>query len=348
MVMRNLGMKMPDNRHFTRINVAEIKTRIGKKLGAQKAKKYYDLLTGLFDRKLTKSEFDRLCVSAIGRENIRLHNLLISSILKNACLSKTPPPKGRKLECLPNGKVVNGYQISCLQSLSRDTFPQSPRRGRTPSNRDRRFRDRPSPLGPHGKPQNAALASEDLAPKIQEQQPATEVLLSLGSRPFEINSVEDGEEVDQAARSPGIHGRGPVMAPIGIPMTVKAPRKVSRAVSTAAMNMETCEGSGELPDTCSLRKWLEQKLDHQGLKMSLDFVNLLNSGIDVFLKRLIKPSLDLAASRLGNGQQDHRSNQSILASISDFRMAMEMNPTVLGEDWPIQLEKICLRESEEF
>ncbi|GMH06367.1 hypothetical protein Nepgr_008207 [Nepenthes gracilis] len=342
--IRNWKIKMSDDRHFARINVLEIKTLIGKKLGAQKAEKYYDLLHRLLSRKLSKFEFDKHCVAAIGRENIRLHNHLISSILKNACLSKTSPPKGSKPEISIN------YQRNCLQSLYRSTFPQSPRRGRTPSFRDRRIKDRHSPLGPFDKPHNVSAASEDLAPKAQEQQSATE-LLSLGSRPLEVNSVEDGEEVDQAAGSLGIHSRIPFTAPLGIPTKVKGSRKSLSVVSSSAVVLETCQGSGELPDTRSLRLRLEQKLEIKGIKISLDCVNLLNNGLDVFLKRLVKPSLYLSASRLGNGQQDRVIAQTVSGlnevrpvRMLDFRTALELNPTILGEDWPIQLEKVCLRE----
>ncbi|GAB2282695.1 hypothetical protein Dimus_017233 [Dionaea muscipula] len=366
MVVRKVGINMLEDRHFARIDLLEIKALIRNKLGAAKADKYFQLLNRLFRWKVNKSEFDRLCVAVIGRENIRLHNNLILSIIKNACLSKTLPPKGRNPEDAPNGKVANGYQRSCLQSLCRDAFPPSPRRGRTPGFRDRRFKEKPSPLGPHGKPQTLALAGEDLAPKVQEQQQSATELLSLGSRPpLEVNSVEDGEEVNQTTLSPGIHSRSPVTAPFGIPINVKVPRKVltcmSPSSSSSSVLLETCQRSSELPDTRSLMKRLEQKMEQEGLKVSSDCVNLLNNGVDVFLKRLIKPSLDLAASRVGSGtwQQNQvpqavpglngnwpvrysndRQTQSTSVSLLDFRTAVALNPTILGQDWPIQLEKI--------
>ncbi|XP_074295294.1 uncharacterized protein LOC141623123 [Silene latifolia] len=322
---------MPGDRHFTRIDVLEIKIQIGKKIGNEKAQKYFDLLDGFFSFKLGKSEFDKLCVAAIGRENISLHNRLIKSILKNALLCKTPPSKGNKVVKPGGEKVANGYQRSCLQSLCRDVFPPSPRKGRTPAFRDRKAKDRPSPLGPHGKP-NAVAAITDLGQKTLEQQSATE-LLSLGSRPVEVTSVEDGEEVDQAAVSPGIHSRSPVTPPLGIPWNGKGARKRVSSLSSVG-HVETCHGNGGLPDSYSLKRRLEQKLEKEGMKVSLDCVNLLNNGLDTFLKRLIKPTLELANSR------------AVSATMLDFRTAIEMNPQILGEDWPIQLEKMCLREAE--
>ncbi|GAV58724.1 SAGA-Tad1 domain-containing protein [Cephalotus follicularis] len=347
---------MPVGRHFTRIDTLQLKAQIARKLGHARAEKYFYLLTRFLSLKISKTEFDKLCIGIIGRENICLHNQLLRSILKNAYLSETPPPKGGKVEGTFSVKVPNGYQRSTLQSLCRD-IPQSPRKGRTPNFRDPKFKDRPSPLGPHGKSHSAAC--EDSAHKVP-QQSATE-LLSLGSRP--PGSVEDGEEVDQAAGSPGIYSRSPVRAPLGISIGTQ---KVLYNRLASACHDKTSRSSGELPDTKSLRKRLEQKLDALGLTVSLDCANLLNNSLDVFMKRLIKPCLELAGSRSGHKHIDQRHGNfmhslngvspgryvprpsgTVSGSILDFRIAVELNPQILGEDWPIQLEKVCLRASED-
>lgn len=359
-IVRSLETKMPARQHCSRINTLELKTQVERKLGRSKAEEYFDLLKRFLSLKITKSDFDKLCLDKLGRENLPLHNHLIKSIISNAYLSKTPPSKDHKVEGSFGVKVANGYQRSGIQSLCRD-IPQSPRRGRTPSVRDRKFRDRPSPLGPHGK--NNSVACEDSIPKIQEQQSATE-LLSLGSRP--PGSVEDGEEVDQAAGSPSIYSRSPVRAPLGIPVNTKWPRKVLYNGSASSFFSGTCQSSTELPETSSLRNRLEHKLEMEGIKVSVDCANLLNSGLDVYLKRLIKPCLDLAGSRSVHKHIDQRHScaipgmkgtfpfrhvqsrsEPILASTSDFQVAMEMDPQILGPDWPIELEKVSLRASED-
>ncbi|CAK9144028.1 unnamed protein product [Ilex paraguariensis] len=355
---------MPAGRHCPRIDTLELKLQIEKKLGRQKAEKYFNLLNRYLSLKLCKSEFDKLCIGLVGRENIHLHNGLVRAIIKNASLAKIPPPKQRTMEASLNGKVSNGCQISSLQSLCRDVFPQSPRKGRTPNLRERKFRDRPSPLGPHGKAQS--VAGKDLVPTVQVQQSATE-LLSLESRPpVEVNSVEEGEEVEQGSGSSSIYNRSPVTAPLGIPIHAKGTRKVVRNGSALSFYAETCQNSCELPDASSLKKRLEQKLEMEGLEISMDCVNLLNSGLDVFMKRLIKPCLELASSR---SEQKHlnqfcnqaasgfdgirpmkyvqKQSRSFSASMLDFRVAMESNPRILGEDWSVQLEKVSLRASEE-
>lgn len=63
--------------------------------------------------------------------------------------------------------------------------------------------------------------------------------VSLGSRP--TGSVEDGEEVDQAAGSPSIYSRSPVRAPLGIPLNTKGTRKVL-CNGLASAFFTACEG----------------------------------------------------------------------------------------------------------
>ncbi|XVF59301.1 hypothetical protein PTKIN_Ptkin07bG0264700 [Pterospermum kingtungense] len=358
MIVRNLETEMPGGRHFSRVDTLGLKCQIERKIGRLKTEKYFSLLARFLNFKLGKPEFDKLCIGTIGRENVRLHNHLLRAIIRNASLSKTPPSRENKFDGSLSVKGANGYQRSNLQSLCKD-FPQSPRKGRTPNLRDRKFRDRPSPLGPNGK--SHSTACEDAPPRVQEQQSTTE-LLSLGGRP--PGSVEDGEEVDQAAGSPSSHSRSPVRAPLGISLNAKGVRKVPwNALASAS---ETCHCQGELPDSSSLRKRLEQKLSMEGLNISVDCANLLNNSLDVFMKRLIEPCLELAGSRSGkklidqshnwsmaslNGTQPVRYAQkqrgSISASMLDFRVAMELNPLILGVDWPTQLEKVCLLASED-
>lgn len=326
MIVGILETEMPADRHFMRLDILEIKSHIERKLGAAKSDKYFSLLTRYLSLKISKSEFDRLCIGTIGRENVRLHNRLLRSIIKNACLSKTPPPKEPKVDGFERGKVPNGYQRSCLQSLCKD-IPQSSRKGMTPALRDCKLKDFPSPLGPRGK--SHSIACQDSVPKIQEQL-STNELFSLGSRP--PGSVEDGEEVDQAAGSPSIYSRSPVKAPLGIPINGKGTPKLLHKSSTDAYYTGICQNHGELPDAYSLRKRLEKKLEMEGLKVSVDCANLLNNGLDVFMKRLIKPCLELAGSRSGH------KHSSFSASILDFQVATELNPQILGNDWPSQLE----------
>ncbi|XP_022745311.1 uncharacterized protein LOC111295827 [Durio zibethinus] len=333
------------NQNHDRVDTLELKVLIVRKVGRQRAEKYFDQLTRLFSLKIGKCEFDKSCIKIIGRENIPLHNRLIRSIIRNACISKVPPLKAiRKVGS--NLQVGNGYQRNCLQSLYGDAFPPSLRKGRSLVKQDRKFRDRPSPLGPLGKPQS--VVCEDSVSKAQEQS-ATE-LLSLGSRPpADVVSVEDGEEVEQVAGSPGVQSRSPVTAPLGISINFGGARKaLSNAFSCNNYHLETCQNKGELPDTRSLRSRLQQKLEMEGIGVSVDCVNLLNNGLDAYMKRLIEASVRLAGLRSGRLPQNYlrQSAKSFYISMLDFRAAMELNPQVLGEDWAMQLEKISLSSEE--
>ncbi|KAI3713016.1 hypothetical protein L1987_71586 [Smallanthus sonchifolius] len=302
----------------SRIDTFELKVKLERRIGSQMAQKYFNLVTRYLSLKLGKSEFNKLCVGLIGRENVPLHNELIKAVVINASFSNTPPPNQVKHNGQLSSKVANAaHSRTGLQSI----FPQSPKKIRTPSLRERKFKDRPSPLGLHE--------------KAQEQQSATE-LFSLGSKPpVEVTSVEDGEEVDQNATSPGIHSRSPVRAPFGVSIHSKETRKLLNVGSSSDSQTDTCHYTGHLPPTSSLANRLKHKLKMEGLDISIDCSNVLNNGLDSFLKRVIKPSLELASSRCLK-----HPNRSFSSSMLDLRVATETNPMILGEDWPIQLEKI--------
>ncbi|KAL6494654.1 hypothetical protein OROGR_031454 [Orobanche gracilis] len=331
------------SQHFTRIDTLELKDLIYRKIGHQRAEKYFDQLKRFFSLKLSKAEFDKSCIRTIGRENIYLHNKLIRCIIQNACQAKLPPQKSRKPEEL-NDKVPNGYQRSCIQSLYKDAFPQSPRKCRSHVNRDRKFRDRPSPLGPLGK--SPSVTCEETFTRTQEQQSATD-LHSIGSRPFVI---EEGEEVEQFSKSLDFRRWGMVTAPLGV--SVNSVGGHPKALHyTLNDSRETCENGDELPDTRSLRDQLEKKLAVEGVGVSLECADLLNRSLDVFLKRLIEPCIGISGSRRGAddssvfGEQSNNnqaiSSEATNVSMLDVRVAMESNPRILGKDWSTQLEKIC-------
>ncbi|CAI9769154.1 unnamed protein product [Fraxinus pennsylvanica] len=352
-------IKMVAKHHFTRVDTMELKNHIYQKIGHARAENYFDQLKRFFSLKLSKVEFDQNCIKTIGRENLSLHNRLIQSILQNACQAKVPPPIARKVKGPLGVKVANGYQRNCMQSLYGDAFPPSPRKHRSPINRDRKFRDRQSPLGPLGK--SPSITFEETSPRIHEQQSGAE-LNSVSSRPpIEVAPVEDGEEVEQFAGSLGIQSRSPITAPFGVSINLGGAHKALQR----GFGFNTCQNSGELPDTKMLRSCLEKKLELEGIGISLDCANLFNNSLDAYLKRLIEPCMEIARSP-GNhmhegelngqistggngallGRYTRRPTHSKYVSTSDFRVAMELNPRILGATWPVQLEKICTRAVE--
>ncbi|KVI01910.1 uncharacterized protein LOC112500660 [Cynara cardunculus var. scolymus] len=334
---------MGANQQYTRVDTLELKALLYQKIGQQRAEKYFNLLNKLFSLQLTKSNFDKFCIRTIGRENLPLHNRLICSIVKNASLAKVPPPTVKKLASSLNVKVARcSSQRNSLQSLYGDSFPLSPRKSRSP--RDRKFKDRPSPLGPNGKSDYVGEAGS----KVQQElhQSPTE-LNSLGSRPpIEVLSVEDGEEV--VSGSPGIQSRSPVTAPLGISLKMnKARKNLYHTSSIYGSRPQTCQNSYELPESRYLRGRLKQKLESERLSISEDCANLLNVGLDAYLKRLMEPCIGLARSRIsqtapGFSGSLNRQRPRIPSGVSllDFNVSVECDPHRLGADWSSQLEKL--------
>lgn len=105
------AVEMQPPHNHSRINLAELKAQLVKKLGPEGSKQYFYYLNRFLSLKLNKVEFNKLCLRIVGRENIPLHNQLIRSILRNACTAKTPPPIGQK-DDLKHGTQFSGKEKS--------------------------------------------------------------------------------------------------------------------------------------------------------------------------------------------------------------------------------------------
>ncbi|KAK7311831.1 hypothetical protein RJT34_10215 [Clitoria ternatea] len=414
----------------SRIDLGELKAQIIKKLGAEKSRRYFYYLNRFLSQKLCKTEFDKLCFRVLGRENLPLHNHFIKSILKNACQAKTPPPiqplglqnSGEHATDISPGREDGHEQsVASFQNQnhkspvwSNGVLPGSPGKLRS-GIRDRKLRDRPSPLGPNGKvdsvshksigtedcgskldPENGILTPCDYQRPMQHLQAVAELpenervdaaqrpagkLRLHGKGPAEMSIVEDGEEVDQLNRLGS--SRSPLKAPLGIPYCSASVGGARKALPVGrAGDFDSCCDSGSLSDTDILRRRMEQIAAVQGLgTVSMDCANMLNNMLDVYLKRLIRSCVELVGARSANElrkplapkQQmqgkvingmwpnNHLHMQGIggsaealperrtpcSVSLHDFKVAMELNPRQLGEDWPLLLEKISMQSFEE-
>lgn len=412
----------------SRIDLADLKAQIVKRVGAERSKKYFFYLNKLLSQKLSKKEFDKLCYRVLGVENISLHNQFIRSILKNACHAKTPPPihvsgapklgaqAANSSSSREDGHEQSGAifqnQNQNAPIWSNGVLPMSPRKGRS-GIRDRKLKDRPSPLGPNGKVDSifhAPVGSEDNGSKVvmengdvtpcdyqrplQQLQPVAELPESeravqrLTEKPrmhskdqAGVAVFEGGEEIEQLNRLN--FSRSPLVAPLGIPLcsaSVGGARKATPLSSSG--DAVGCYDSGGLSDTETLRKRMEQIAVAQGLgSVSMECANMLNNVLDVYLKRLIRSCVELVGARStyepkkhpvqkqqiqgkiingmwpsnhlhmpsGNGTMEPMQEQRPRCSISllDFKVAMELNPQQLGEDWPLLREKIDMHAFEE-
>ncbi|OAY27573.1 uncharacterized protein LOC110604106 [Manihot esculenta] len=412
----------------SRIDLVELKTQISKKVGVERFKKYFHYLTRFLSQKLSKSDFDKSCFRLLGRENLPLHNQLIRSILKNACQAKTPPAIyesgptksaiqiAKRSPAREDGHEQSGSllpnQNQNASIWSNGVLPMSPRKIRSVM-RDRKPRDRPSPLGPTGKVECVSHQStgvEDVGSKVimdngglppcdyqrplqhlqaVAEQPKNESE-GLFHQPFEkqsihskdqITFVEDGEEVEQANHF--TFSRNSLLAPLGVPSysaTAGRARKTMPATNCGDY-ISCCEG-GVLSSTEVLRKRMEQIAAAQGIGgVSMECANMLNNMLDVYLKKLIRSCVELVGARSPDDSRKHpiykqqvqgkgingmwpsnhlqvqansgpvevmREQRTRCAiSLLDFKVAMELNPQQLGEDWPLLLEKICTHAFEE-
>ncbi|CAI9113808.1 OLC1v1014488C1 [Oldenlandia corymbosa var. corymbosa] len=414
----------PPKQH-SRINLAELKAQIVRKLGLEGSERYFYHLNKFLNLKISKVEFNKLCVRILGRDNIPLHNQFLHSILKNVFTATSPPPihendtlksltsVGSK-EALNDGYQQNGSHSTAVQSqqgLSNgDILPLSPRKARTTS-RERRAGDHRSALGANGKTkfssqQQAAKDSSDvnvilenglshppeaqgLLPQHQGlMQPVENVQEASVHHPLKSAAINDGpvsvhskDRIELSIRDgKDVHPRSRLQAPFGVPFCPVSVGGARRGLPVASSSKcVSAFNSGVLLDSVTLKERMEQIAAAHGLEgVSMDCANLLNNGLDVYLKGLISSCIGLVAARSGhepmrnkkalpvklvngvrpghlyqmqnNGRPldvtpEHRPHCPI--SLQDFRVAMELNPQQLGEDWPLLLERICTQAFEE-
>ncbi|KAG6585423.1 hypothetical protein SDJN02_17028, partial [Cucurbita argyrosperma subsp. argyrosperma] len=363
-----------------RIDLGELKSQIVKKLGTDRSKRYFFYLNRFLSQKLSKNEFDKLCCRVLGRENLWLHNQLIHSILKNACQAKAAPPiptsaqsipiwsngdfplsprksrsgiHDRKLKDRPNGMV------ECIshQSAGKDD-------GSCKITMDNDV----ATLCDYQRPVQhlqgvAELPENDIEASVQQ--------------PAGGNHVFPGQSNHLSLL------RSRLLAPLGIPFCSASIGGARKARPVDCGGDFSISDIGRLLDTESLGRRMEQIAAGQGLgSVSGDCASILNKVLDAYLKQLIRSCVDLVGSswpayepekplaykqqiqgRVINGllpnNQLHRRHSNVNGeatykhrlqcsiSLLDFKLAMELNPKQLGEDWPLLMEKICLRASEE-
>ncbi|KAE8664307.1 hypothetical protein F3Y22_tig00112801pilonHSYRG00090 [Hibiscus syriacus] len=192
--------------------------------------------------------------------------------------------------------------------------------------------------------------------------------------------VEDGEVLEQVNHINLF--RSPLLEPLGIPFCSVSVGGACKALPVACRGyFISYYGCGCLYDNETLKKRMEQIAAAQGLSgVSVECASLLNNMLDVYLKKLIRSCVDLVGSKstpelkkqfaqkqhpqgkLINGMwpSNHLHMQSSSGptevlqepvqhcsiSLLDFKVAMELNPQQLGEDWPLLLKKICVRSFE--
>ncbi|KAG0466788.1 hypothetical protein HPP92_017748 [Vanilla planifolia] len=353
-----------------RVDLGELKFKLAKRLGPERARRYFSYLHRLLSQKLSKAEFDKLCFITLGRENLSLHNQLIQSVIKNAFQAKRPPPQ-RKI--LQREEVLKSVRPPVW--FNGNILPKSPRKQRSGTQK--------SKLGPIERADVAVKENGDLCcHDFKERQESQD-----SEQPFKCGQINSngiqhlvvGEDQGFTEKDGYLNlSQHPLHAPLGIPFFPASvgltKRFLSRRGSSSTESFISYIDSGELCHTEDLRKRMERIVKTHSLGgVTLDCADLLNNGLNAHLKRLIKSSMELAQARLGNenlehqiqkqkahgmpikgiqlgnpehvhndGHMDLKEKSSCLITLQDFTLAMRLNSWQTGEDAPVVLEK-CLR-----
>ncbi|XP_051119129.1 uncharacterized protein LOC127243255 [Andrographis paniculata] len=298
--------------HFRRgrIDLVELKVLMVKKLGPEGSNHYFYFLSMFLSLKVNKVEFNRICRRIVGRENIPLHNHLIRSIIRNVCGAKDVP-----FPCMVDVSKQNGL-YNCMML------------------RDRRIGDRrgsglaTQSNGGNAKLKNRDLHSNRIAREIQSENENYDV----------VSSKNGGDTVVRVVENEAF-AKSPISAPSGVCFISRAhrdPPETSNFRSTRILN------DVALSDSLTLRERMEQIAVTEGLEgTSVDSADVLNYGLDFYMKRLIKSCVDVGQLRLKmkphnnmkliNGfLQNGDENTRCPISSKDFRVSMELNRRKLG------------------
>lgn len=390
-----------------RVDLRELKAQMEKRLGPDRSRRYFSYLSGYLSQRLSKPDFDKACLLTLGRENLRLHNRLIRSVLYNAYQAQCPPPPsdvGRSVGASTK-KVSQAAEVfnSCNGDVRLLQVQGSRSMGTV---QDHQLKDRIKHMGPNGRveaaanhtqfvqggaavQENGTLSSLELKRSMCLQQ--CESAEPLGKRLhveqlLPENMLKQRRVMSDAADHSARMSKSPVRAPLGIPFcsaSAGGARKLLPPPISAGEDRFSsfCE-HGQLLNTEVLRKRMEKTAEALGLAgVTMDCADLLNNGLDLYLKNLIRSTVELKGSgvrgdtRKGASYKQHSQGKQIngvwlpnhvqmqpssgpsgatnetrshhLISVDDFRVAMQLNPQQLGEDWPVLLEKISIRPSEE-
>jgi len=354
-----------------RINLGEIKLKLVKRIGPERAKKYFEHLQRFLSLKLSKTVFDKFCLTILGHDNIQLHNHLICSILHNACQATGPPtvstPKSIGVAKNSNHVLSPTVPVSdigdVLHHHVKDHYPRS--------------------RNAHVLQENGAVHLSKLKRFPQPQQ--SELVEQLSKRSCVENAYSNLS--DSTNRNcPGVSGReyveavaqhvrGPITAPLGVAFCSGHIghfggnlRTLTLPSSASSDDSICCYDLGQLCDTSSLRQRMGRIAETEGLDgVSLECANSLNNGVDFFLKQLIGSCMELVSARSQHDRINHMALKQQLSqklingvqlqnqvhgrsattcpqirsvSLQDFKALSETNPQLLGVNASLVLEKM--------
>ncbi|KAL6646956.1 hypothetical protein ACP70R_015650 [Stipagrostis hirtigluma subsp. patula] len=312
----------------TRINLGEIKLKLVKSIGPERAKKYFEHLQRFLSLKLSKTVFDKLCLTILGHENVQLHNHLIRSILHNACRASGPPTvnaqksigvaKNSNHVLIPpvpvcdNGDIPHRYvNEHHLPSRNADASKWQP----SLENADDVVQENGvahlTKLKRFPQPQQSELV-EPLSKRLRAENTCSNVFDSSNSN-CPVGTI-DREKLDMITQ----HTQDPVTAPLGVAFCSgrfgRNWKHLTLCSSAGSDSSTGCYDLGQLCDTSSLRKRMGKIAETEGLDgVSLECANSLNNGIDIFLKQVIGSCVELVRARSQHDRINHIALQQQLS-----------------------------------
>ncbi|KAM0904058.1 hypothetical protein ACQ4PT_018264 [Festuca glaucescens] len=386
-----------------RVDLRELKAQMEKRLGPDRSRCYFSYLSNYLSQKLSKPDFDKMCLLTLGRENLRLHNRLIRSVLYNAYQAQCPPPPPDATRSVGASAKKVSQAAGAFNSCNGDVRLLQAQGSRpVGAVQDHQLKDRFKNMGPNGRveaaashtqvvrggsaaPENGTLSSVELKRSVSFQQHEAKHLRVdqlLPENVLKKRRIVSDAAADHSAQM----SKSPVRAPLGIPFCSAsaggARKLLPPPVNAGEDPFTSCYEHGQLLNTEILRKRMEKTAESLGLVgVTMDCAELLNNGLDSYLKNLIRSFVDLKGadvrndtrrgasykqhphgkqingvwlpnevqmqSSSGKSEGSHDSRSHRLISADDFKVAMQLNPQQLGENWPVLLEKICIRPSEE-
>jgi hypothetical protein len=388
-----------------RIDLRDLKAQMLKRLGPDRSRRYFGYLNGYLSERLSRQDFEKLCLQTLGQENLQLHNRLIRAILYNAYHGKCAPPPldaGRPVgssvkkasqaaevlnTCNSDAKLLQVQGLRSVATAQDHTFKDS-MNNMGPKCRVAAVNPNQVTHGASGSLENGTLNPIELKRlHFQQCEPVEPLAKHPRVEQLPPNNMLLQRSMSSTAERSAEILRSPVRAPLGIPFcsaSVGGARKFPPPpIVTGEDHFNSCFEDGGLFSTELLHRRMEKTAETLGLAgVTMHSAELLNIALDEYMKNLIRSSVELVG---GSVQRDARkgtlphknqvygnringvwlpnhvhmqsgsgssgttneigSNQ--LISVSDFKVAMQLNPQHLGENWPVLLEKICLCSSEE-
>lgn len=320
----------------SRVNLSELKAQLFKRLGPERSVQYFDCLNRLLSLRLSKFEFDNLCMKLLGKENLALHNQLIRGVLQNACSAKIPPhmrvhSKGPCISAA-NGPLHLRKNLTTFLGLNGEGNLVS--LSRNPVNKIS-----------NGVLENGSLKSCESQKPLQHHQELRGGTFVSGYKRVKSQAlvVEEENNVHKFNRSQ-----------LQVPV-----RNLFHPVTVRNRNQcSVLYDSDSLLGTKSLREQMQHIAADQGLEgVTLDCAKLLNLGLNSYLKTLIASCIQLARTRstsklknlqgdelqwkLGSGISLQEERSRSLITLLEMKAAIELRSQV-GEDWPLLVEKISV------